>query len=190
MSQVPTPAPTKANPSCATPCCSAPLRSTLGLVLRVALGSLFIFSGLMKLGIVDLSKINSALQVMEPRDFGASIKAFKLGLSDDLMSLLAYTIPWAEFLAGLCLLLGIMARGAALIIALMMLSFIGGIISLQVRGLDVKCTCFGALKLFCGDQPLGLCHLIRNGVFLVMALAVMATGPGALALCDPLRRKA
>lgn len=185
MSQSPAPA----NPSCATPCCSAPLRSTLGLVVRVALGAIFIFSGLMKLGIVDLSVINADWKAMVPRDFGAAVKAFRLGLSPDMMSLLSYTIPWAEFIAGCCLVLGAMARSAALIIAVMMVGFIAGIISLLVRSIDTECPCFGSMKFMC-TGPLGTCHIVRNLIFLAMALTVIATGPGPLALFDPLRRKA
>lgn len=174
MSQTPAPTP-------AAPCCSAPLRSTLAIFLRVALGALFIFSGLMKLGIVDLSKIDASLQPLTPRDFGTSVHAFRLGLSDDLKSLLAYTLPWAEVIAGVCLLLGIMARSAALIVAIMMLGFIAGIVSLLIRGIDLNCPCFGSFKLFC-TGPLGVCHIIRNSVFFLMAAAVVALGPGPLAL--------
>ena len=85
--------PTGAGSGCGTPICAA-----LPLAIRLALGSLFIISGLMKLDLVGLSWVHSSLVAMEPRDFAFSIRAFKLGLSDPLVQFLTFAIPWTELL--------------------------------------------------------------------------------------------
>ena len=58
-----------------------------------------------------------------------AIKGFKFDLPDNLLVDLSFMIPWAEVLAGLCLIFGFFSRGAAFVIALMMAAFIIGIAS-------------------------------------------------------------
>lgn len=169
--------------------CGVPICAALPLVLRLTLGALFIISGLMKLNLVGLSWIHPSLVALEPRDFAFSIRAFKLGLSDPLVQFLTFAIPWTELLCGLALILGLLTRGAAAIIALLMLAFIAGIASLLSRGLDVNCPCFGALKLFC-TGPLGVCHIVRNLGFAAAAGVLLWLGPGPCGLDRLLERRA
>lgn len=175
---------------CATGSCASPLASSLLIFARIALGGIFVFSALMKLGIIDLSQFNADLTTLTPRDFAGSVKAFKLGLSESQISLLAYVIPWSELIAGVLLMVGFLTRGAAAIITLMMLGFIAGIASLMIRNVDVTCTCFGNIKLFCTSSSLGWCHIIRNAVFAAIATTIVFAGPGRLALDRLLRPKA
>lgn len=142
-------------------------RSGFLAVVRIALGALFLFAGATKLRDIDF--------------FAYSVKGFQLGMSEDVVNVVAHVVPWAEVTAGVLLILGLWARGAALIVVLMMVAFAGGIASVMARGLDVKCGCFGALKLFCGDQPMGWCHLIRNAVMGGAGVLIVAMGPGVLA---------
>jgi len=171
------------NAACPTGACgTSGARSPFALLsplVRLALGGLMVFSGWMKLGISDLGGLMP--QILSPLDFAYSIKGFKMGLSDEVVTLLAFVVPWAELVAGLAVVLGLWTRAGAALIGAMMIAFMAGIASLMVRGLDVNCPCFGAIKLFCSG-PLGACHLVRNTGFLLAAVYLMAFGPGPLAL--------
>ena len=134
----------------------------------MVLGGLFIIAGYMKLS--------------DGLGSYASVKAFELGFNEQTLQILARTLPWAELLTGVLLVLGLWARGAAVMAILMMVAFVGGIASVMIRGMDVTCGCFGSLKLFCGDQPMGVCHLVRNSVMAGAAVLILVMGPGAPAL--------
>lgn len=134
---------------------------------RLLLGGLFIFAGVMKL--------------MNPALFVQAIGAFKMGLPDHLLILFTFVVPWTEILAGACVVLGFWSRPAAAVIALMLAGFVGAIASVLVRKLDVHCSCFGTFEIPC-NGPVGLCHIIRNGVLLVMAGVVALWGPGPLGI--------
>ncbi|MCE2923929.1 MAG: DoxX family membrane protein [Phycisphaeraceae bacterium] len=153
---------------------------TLSFLLRLSLGGLLILSGSMKLGLFKALGINAL--AMDPLDFAFSIRAFQLGLPDTLIRVLTFAVPWGELLVGLLLVVGFWARGAGLAAAGLMLIFIVGIASLMLRDLDVNCPCFGKLKLFCGDAPMGTCHIIRNSAFAIAGLLIAILGPGPAAL--------
>jgi hypothetical protein len=144
------------------------------MVLRVVLGGLFLLAGFNKLA--------------EPRDFAFAIKGFDLGMGSDLLSVLAFVVPWAEVLAGAALVLGVWARGAAGLLCVMLGGFTGGLLSVILREKNVDCSCFGQLKLFCGEGNIGWCHVIRNSAMLLAAAYVMWKGPGMLALGNLSRR--
>jgi uncharacterized membrane protein YphA (DoxX/SURF4 family) len=156
------------------------LRLAVPLILRLTLGALLIVSGGMKLGFFNPLALALALDYlrMDPIDFAFAIKAFKMGLGDGLVSFAAYTVAWGELLTGLLLLIGLWTRGAVLATIVLMGAFAVGIVSLMHRGIDVKCPCFGKLQLFCGDVPLGLCHILRNACFAAAAGVVLWLGPG------------
>lgn len=159
--------------------CGCPLWAAASMLLRVALGSLMLLSGYMKLGGPAFTLGELHVAPLQPFDFMASIRAFKLGLPEGLVAFLGHVIPWTELLAGLFVLIGLWTRSAALLVATLMVVFAGGITSLLLRGYtDVKCPCFGALGLFCGDRPMGVCHLIRNTGFFTAAAVLMYMGHG------------
>ena len=161
---------------------TCPMRM-LALPVRLALGGLMAFSGWLKLGLHTKLGLQEVvpLKSLTPQDFVFAIKGFQLGLPDGVMIFLAFAIAWLELLAGVLLIVGWRARGAALVVAGLMVVFMGGIGSLMVRGLDVNCPCFGAIKLFCSG-PMGACHLVRNTGFLLGALWVLRFGAGPLGI--------
>jgi uncharacterized membrane protein YphA (DoxX/SURF4 family) len=140
----------------------------------MVLGGLFILAGYNKLG--------------DFRGTYDAVHAFHLGFNEQTLQVLARVVPWAELLTGSLLVLGLWARGAGVMAVVLMAAFIGGIASVMARGLDVNCGCFGKLKLFCGDQPMGWCHLIRNTIMAGAAALIVACGPGVMAL-DNLRKR-
>jgi uncharacterized membrane protein YphA (DoxX/SURF4 family) len=143
----------------------------LSLVTRLVLGGLFILAGCLKLS--------------NPQAFADAVLAFKIipvPSGDKLVVLTTYVVPWTELIAGTCLVLGLWGRAAGLVISLMLLVFIGGIISVIARpGIDTKCGCFGKFEWPCGDK-VGVCQLLRDLVMLGMAGVVVAMGPGPLAV--------
>lgn len=153
-------------------------------VVRAALGLLFIISGGIKLGFIP--------GWGDPQGFAGGILAFRI-LHSDVIPFMAYAIPWTEVICGAGLLLGLASRGAGLVTAAMLAGFIAGMVSVLYRKLDVDCSCFGGQlgeKLPNGmkwiaqvlDAKVGVTSIVRNAVLIAMGMAVVAWGPGMLAL--------
>ncbi len=105
------------------------------LSVRVALGCWFVFSGGMKIFGSGLDR------------FTRDVANYKI-VGPPLDALAAYTVPWFEIAAGLCLMLGILRRGAILTLAGLV-----GVFSICIgwawfHQLDISCGCHG------GDAPI------------------------------------
>lgn len=95
--------------------------------VRIFLGCIFIFASIDK--------------IADPSAFATSIANYKLiGQSAGLA--VATILPWIELLSGVCLVFGILQRGANLLVLLMMIGFTAGVLSGIARGLDISCGCF------------------------------------------------
>jgi uncharacterized membrane protein YphA (DoxX/SURF4 family) len=79
---------------------------------------------------------------MGPLVFVDDIRSFHI-LGDPWAALLAITLPWLEMLCGLCVILGILHRGALVLLNFSLVVFLVAIISTWVRGIDISCGCFG-----------------------------------------------
>lgn len=157
-----------APPHCATGGCGSPLASVLPIAARFVLGGLFAFS--------------ASTKFTDPLKFALGIRGFNLGLTEPLIGVLTYAIPWAELIAAVLLVVGLWARQAAILIITLMLAFIGGIASLMARGMAVDCPCFGAFKVICTSNVLGTCHILRNLAFAAAAAVVVVMGAGPLSV--------
>jgi uncharacterized membrane protein YphA (DoxX/SURF4 family) len=51
-------------------------------------------------------------------------------------------LPWVEIICGVCMLSGFLVRGSALILSLLLITFISALIYSLLRGLDISCGCF------------------------------------------------
>ena len=159
--------------------CGCPMRMAVPLTLRLVLGGILVFSGWLKLGI---SSFGGTLGTIDPQSVLFAIKKFEIPIlmdQPDVMTFLAYAVPWVELVTGVALLLGLWTRGAAWIVALMMAAFTAGIIGVVARGLDVDCPCFGAIKFLCPSR-VGTCHIVRNILLMVGAIVLAKLGYGAL----------
>jgi uncharacterized membrane protein YphA (DoxX/SURF4 family) len=145
----------------------SPTQDVVKVVLRVALGCLFVYGGYLKL--------------KSPLAFSYAIKGFKFDLPDNLLVDLSFMVPWAEVLAGICLIFGFFSRGAAFVISVMMALFILGIASVIWRGIKTNCGCFGKLDFVC-KPPLGWCHILRNVVLGSVAAYLAKVGAGPFSL--------
>jgi uncharacterized membrane protein YphA (DoxX/SURF4 family) len=125
----------------------------LHLVIRLIMGSLFIWAGLGK--------------IVAPLDFAASIYNYKL-FPEVLIGLTAAIIPWLETLAGVSLILGVRVKGGSLVISVLLLLFISLIAISWVRGLDVECGCFSGV-----ERTVGLLAIAEDLVMLAGALFVL-----------------
>jgi uncharacterized membrane protein YphA (DoxX/SURF4 family) len=97
------------------------------LLIRVALGGIFVISSLDKFA--------------DPGAFTISILNYKV-VGYTLATLTATILPALELLCGLSLILGTYPRASALLITFMLVVFTILVISALLRGLDISCGCF------------------------------------------------
>lgn len=97
------------------------------IVVRMALGAVFLFS--------------SAGKIADPAAFAVIVTNYQL-LPPVLVSATAVVFPWIEVICGLSLVFGRFEKGAALLVSLMMVFFIGIISYNGYRGLNIACGCF------------------------------------------------
>jgi len=126
--------------------------STSVFIIRVTLGIIFILSSIPK--------------IKQPYDFLASIYNFEIA-GPKLGMLVAMSLPWAELLAGICLVGGVFVSGALLVCSAMGAMFVFVIVSALVQGLKISCGCFGSSS----TDVIGYYTLIRAGTILIFAFA-------------------
>lgn len=100
----------------------------VGLVARLVTGVVWLVAG--------------GLKVAQPDASVTAVRAYQL-LPSSLAEVLGLALPAIEVVVGLALVLGVLARGAALVSALLLLAFIVGIASVWARGIEIDCGCFG-----------------------------------------------
>ena len=125
-----------------------------GIVLRVALGALFIVAAVAKLlaGASTLSSYISTLNIT----------------SQSFSHTLAVALPYAEFVVGYCLTIGLLTRLAASLGFVMIIGFIYVNILAIIRGIDGGCHCFGEFFRF--SHPV---DLVINGFMIIAAVHVI-----------------
>jgi hypothetical protein len=121
------------------------------MACRIALGPLFIWAAITKLPDMaafaqDVANYRVVPAVLVP--FGAS------------------AVVGIELLAGVALVAGIMARPAATVIAGLLTAFIVFLAQALLRGIDLRCGCFG------GDEPASWWTVVRDLAMLAAAIAV------------------
>ena len=126
----------------------------IALMLRVALGGLFVWTGWEK--------------AREPITFLNNIRSFHI-LPDPYAAWVAMGLPWLEIFAGAALVLGVCVEGGLAMIAGMLAVFLWAIIYSLQRGLDINCGCFGG-----ADGTSDFRELItRDVTLLVVALGLL-----------------
>lgn len=141
------------------------------LVLRLFLGSLFIFS--------------ASDKVLDPEKFAIAVRGYKL-LPVALTNLFALVLAWSELLSGILLVLGIYTRQAAAALLLMLVMFIGAIATAIIRGLAVDCGCFSNE----GGAQTGYLLIVRNLFLITACLIVMRFDRGFFGLSRFVSRSA
>ncbi|MGI9034953.1 MAG: MauE/DoxX family redox-associated membrane protein [Pyrinomonadaceae bacterium] len=131
---------------------------TILLLVRIILAAIFALAGIGKL-----------------LDLDGSEKAVKnFGVPANLAKPLSIALPIAELFFALLLLFTTTSRLGAIGAFLLLAAFIGGMIWQLAQGNAPDCHCFGALH----SEPVSRKSLIRNGVFALLALFLIAQGSG------------
>ena len=133
------------------------------LVLRIALGAIFLFAGAAKVGHAD--------------QFAAQIAGFRL-LPQPVVAPLAVALPYLEILLGGYLVVGLFTRTAAWFAVALLAVFDLAVASAVVRGMTVSCGCFGPSDTTVTTWA----EVARDAVFVLLAVIVALRPPGALAV--------
>lgn len=128
------------------------LISIAGILVRMVLGGVFIYASWEK--------------IVHPAEFARSIANYQI-LSPLLVNPAALFLPWLEMVCGICLLIGWITRGSALIISALLAGFIAALGYSILRGLDIQCGCFSLSTE--KAVPLYL-DIVRDVVLLAMAV--------------------
>lgn len=102
----------------------------VALVLRVALGVWFTYSGGLKIFVTGLDR------------FTKDVANYKL-VSAPLDAVAAYSVPWVEVIGGLCLMLGVLRKGTLLAMTGLVLTFVTAVGWAWSKNLDISCGCHG-----------------------------------------------
>jgi putative oxidoreductase len=117
------------------------------LLVRVALGILFVFAGVTK--------------AYDPGAFAIEIQRYNL-IPWTPGALASVYLPWLEILVGALLVLKKLERGALLLITCLLLVFTFALASATFRGLGIDCGCFGKAFMATGT----IFPLVRNVLLL------------------------
>jgi uncharacterized membrane protein YphA (DoxX/SURF4 family) len=122
------------------------------LLLRLALGAIFIYAAWIKL--------RQPWQL-----FASSIDAYGL-LPMWAVKLEARVLPWGELLLGLLLVSGRFLRTASIAASLLLLGFFAVMVRTYASGIQIECGCFGP-----GDV-ISIRSLARDGTLLLASLVL------------------
>lgn len=122
-----------------------------------------------RLGLAAVFLISGGLKVGDLAEAGRAVNAYHL-MSYDTARVIGAIQPFLEIGVGLLLLAGLATRLSAAIGALLLVIFIGGIISAWARGLRIDCGCFSSGgQLSGGRATLYWLDILRDSGFLVLA---------------------
>jgi hypothetical protein len=125
------------------------LKNKFPLLLRIGLGLLFIGA--------------SYYKILSPGAFAHEIYNYKI-LPPWIINPMAITMPFVQLFCGLALVFDKGAKGASLLIWLMLLTFSAAIASALLRGLNIACGCFKS-----GGSPATWLTFGRECLFLALA---------------------
>jgi cobalt-zinc-cadmium efflux system protein len=148
-------------------------------VPRTLLANLLLF--VLRLGLAAVFIAAAMPKIMAPDLFAGAIFNYQV-LPAWGVNALALVLPWLELLVGVCLALGLWSRASALMVAGMMLVFIGAFSLAKARGLDISCGCFEVGKV---EQPTSIVWVLVRDCSLCAAALLLARydgSPGLLGL--------
>jgi len=102
--------------------------SWLGVAARLVTGGVWVAAGVLKIG--------------DPPENVRAVRAYDL-LPESVVPVVGHALPVVEIVVGLCLVVGLVTRWAAVVSALLLVAFIIGISSAWARGMSIECGCFG-----------------------------------------------
>jgi protein-disulfide isomerase len=141
--------------------------SWLTLAARLVLGSVLIAAGLAKLG--------------DPIRAAEAVQAYRI-LPANLAPMVGYGQSALALTLGILLVVGLATRLVGVLQGLLLIVYIGGIVSVWARRLSIDCGCFG------GGGPVALGHtqypldILRDIALLALAALVVTWAPGRFAV--------
>jgi len=136
----------------------------VALVLRLVLGIIFLYSGIVK--------------ATDPAGFAQAVANYHI-LPDSMINSVAILLPWVEIVTGGSLLFGVMTAGGALVSSLLFVIFAGALTINVMRGLDVACGCFSTSA---GAASANGFYILRDLILLAMAVHVLFCDRGMASL--------
>jgi uncharacterized membrane protein YphA (DoxX/SURF4 family) len=131
------------------------IAARFAVLIRIALGCIFLVSSFDK--------------IADPDAFAGIVANYQL-LPSSLVALTALIFPWIEVVCGLALVVGRLDKGAALLVSLMMVVFIGLILYNGYRGLDIACGCFSVTA----TEPSSIMmNSVRNTIILAGSVWIL-----------------
>lgn len=125
------------------------------ILCRFLVGGLFIYASLEK--------------IIDPLGFSEILHDYRL-FPDFSIYFLAFVIPWLEMICGLLLVSGLMVRTPAVLLSILLVSFVIALSVNAIRGLDISCGCFSTS----GDVRESLIvSVLRDLLFLIPAAVVV-----------------
>lgn len=125
--------------------------SYFSLFCRLVLGLVLIWAGWSK--------------VFDMQTFMQDIANYRI-LPHEFLPLVAITLPAIELVAGVCLILGLFMEGALFIATVLFIVFLLAIESAILRGLDIKCGCFGTTDA----EMVGINVLVRDFILFLFVI--------------------
>ena len=117
-------------------------------------------------------------KIADPQGTVRAVRAYKI-LPDTLAVWVGHGLPAVELVLAVVLLAGVALRLAALASAVLLAVFLGGIVSAQVRGLQIDCGCFGGGGAT--SHPSYGTDILRDVALLLVALGTAWVGRSRLA---------
>lgn len=139
-----------------------------GLPVRLGLSAVWFASGIAK--------------ASDPLETVVAVRAYQL-LPETAVRPVAAVLPYLEIAFGLLLLVGAATRLAAIASAVLLLVFIGGVVSAAARGLAIDCGCFGGGGAVSAGRTRYTAEIARDVGFLVLA-GYLAWRPGSALSVD------
>lgn len=146
------------------------MAAAFSLLFRILLGLIFLFAGLAK--------------ISDPVRFMLTLREFGL-FPETVIPFLTLYLPWLEFVLGLFLMIGLLYRPSAFLLACLNTLFGIAILTVIVRGMEIDCGCFGLLAdiLKIPDMA-NMKAVIRNIIFIGMCLYIFFAKRTLLSLDD------
>ncbi len=86
--------------------------------------------------------VAGGIKALAPSDSASAVAAYKI-LPTQVAHIFGYALPWLEIAIGILLIVGLSVRFAAITGGVVMVMFIGAIVSVWARGVLIDCGCFG-----------------------------------------------
>ncbi|HME11997.1 MAG TPA: MauE/DoxX family redox-associated membrane protein [Candidatus Acidoferrum sp.] len=152
---------------------SAPLnfRRVVIWIGRLVLGGIFIYAGYSKLFLPNFMwspffALKFSLQ-SNLSNFAFQVESYKL-LSSSAVSFVAHTLPFAEIVLGLLLLIGWQLRVWATLITLLILGFLAAVTRAYLLHMEINCGCFAT------PEPLTGWTVVRDSALAALAVVMTA----------------